>query len=188
MSAINPTLPQLIVDYDHNRPGTHLQPDDVEYWLDNGWSGKLLVNPNDLNCQIASQACGNSRLETFTGGGTHGDRYASAMRYYINAHPEGIDPLRPDLGQSATLTVFMWSFGELDINTGEFWSGNGSGSQIKRVILRKLSRFKFYIGTISQDTATGYFVSFLADSPPTCPPPPSACGPSPTANTVSLVE
>ena len=193
--------------YDPDYPGSQ-KPDgttlsgndiktDLTNWFTNGWHGHLYINESDPNCTAPTtptqivRSCQNSRLELFNGDG--GANVAGAMRDYINAHPEGIDPSCNC--NYATLVVFFWSYaddtscptGPADscvVDPGQAWSG-GNANTVQtngRVILQKARRFRFNTSSVAGSSASGYYVSFYDDTPPTADAPPSGI-----ANTVTLV-
>jgi len=188
-SAIIPGLIQHWVDYDHRWPGTNDKSNDLPQWARNGWQGKAFVDESDVRCQegAASLACPNSKFEVF--GGDMGSGVSSQMQAYINdpAHLEGTDPAR---GPYATITVFFWRYGEQNPFTGDvgtIWGGTAdptreNGPSIKRIILQKVRRFRFYTSTVSTSSVQGYFVSFFNDGTPQSGPPSSV------ANTVILTD
>ncbi len=182
----SPLRSQHIVDYDQSQWGNNGKTVDLPVWLRNGWQGKIFVDENGANCQDGASNplnCANSKLEVY--GGDTGNNMADQMKAYINdpLHTEGNEP---GLGNFATLNVFMWRYGEQNINTstdvGSPWTNTDQPNQLQRIILQRVRRFKFYTDKVSSSSVQGYFVSFFNDSTPQSGPP------SQTANTVTLSE
>ena len=185
----NPLRPQHIDDYDHTYPGNSpLRQTDLGNWLTNGWHGQL--NVSDSRCSVNSPAilqfsnCTNSRLETYNG--TLGSNVGSAMQTYINAHAEGVDTSGQNLGNYVTMHVFLWRYGEANIDlttdvASTLWT-SGTSSSVQRVILDQVRCFRFYDQTVSNSQASGYYVSCPSSNAP------GNGAPSSVANTVALID
>jgi Flp pilus assembly protein TadG len=185
----SPLRPQHITDYDHTYPGNSTnRQTDLNNWLTYSWHGQLYVG--DPRCSVNSPSilqfsnCTNSRLETYNG--TLGSNVGNAMRAFIDAHAEGVDTSGQNLGKYVTMHVFLWRYGESNINTSTdvastLWTG-GSSSSIQRVILDQVRCFRFYDQTVSNSNASGYYVSCLSTDPPL------AGAPNAVANTVALMD
>ena len=175
------------VDYDHRWPGNGGKTVDLPEWLRYGWQGKMFVDETDPRCQTADLACPNSKFEIY--GGNTGNNMADMMRAYINdpTYLEGTDPVR---GNYATVTVFFWRYGEQEPfvnNVGTLWGNSANPltenpNNIRRVILQKVRRFRFYTSTVDSSAVRGYFVSFFNEGTPQNGPP------SAVANTVILTD
>jgi hypothetical protein len=185
----SPLRQQHIVDWDHTYPGnSQNRQTDLDNWLRHGWNGQLQVG--DARCANTSPSplpfanCTNSRLEVYNG--TLGNNVGDAMRAFISANAEGADTSGQNLGRYVTMNVFLWRYGESNINTSTdvastLWT-SGSSSSIQRIILEQVRCFRFYENTVSNSDARGYYVSCLSDDPPT------NGGPSNVANTVALID
>ena len=188
----HPLRPQHIDDYDHTYPGNSSnRQTDLTNWLTNGWHGQLNVadprcappnNPNSPSIlQFAN--CTNSRLETYNG--TLGSNIGNALTAFIDTHAQGVDTSSQNLGKYVTMYVFLWRYGEANINTSTdvastLWT-RGNSTSIERVILEQVRCFRFYHQTVSNNNASGYYVSCLSTNPPI------NGGLSAVANTVGLV-
>jgi len=185
----NPLRPQHIDDYDHTYPGNSAnRQTDLANWLRYSWRGQL--NVGDSRCSVNSTAilqfsnCTNSRLEVYNG--TLGSNVGDNMRAFIDSHSEGVDTSVNNLGNFVTMHVFLWRYGEANINTttdvaSTVWT-NGSSASIERVILDQARCFRFYDQTVSNSQASGYYVSCPSTSPPI------EGGPSTIANTVGFID
>lgn len=185
----NPLRPQHIDDYDHIYPGNSTnRQTDLGNWLRNGWNGQL--NVADSRCSVNNTAilqfanCTNSRLEVYNG--TLGSNVGDNMRTFIAAHAEGVDTSSMNLGRFVTMHVFLWRYGEADIDTSTdvastLWT-SGSSASIQRVILDQVRCFRFFEQTVSNSQANGYYVSCPSNSPPT------GGGPSTIANTIGFID
>ncbi len=185
----SPLRQQHIVDWDHTYPGnSQNRQTDLDNWLRHGWNGRLQIG--DARCASTSPSplpfanCSNSRVEAYNG--TLGSNVGDAMRAFISANAEGSDVSGQNLGRYVTMNVFLWRYGESNINTSTdvastLWT-SGSGSSIQRIILDQVRCFRFYENTVSNSDARGYYVSCLSNNPPT------AGGPSTVANTVALID
>jgi Flp pilus assembly protein TadG len=181
------TLDQFWVDYDHRWPGNNGKTVDLPEWLRHGWQGKAFVDESDSRCQTANLACPNSKFEIY--GGNTGNNMSEMMTAYINdpAHLEGTDPVR---GNYATIGVFFWRYAEQEPftgNVGTLWGNTANPlaenpNSIRRIILQKVRRFRFYTSTVSTSSVRGYYVSFFNDTQPL------NGRPNSIANTVVLTE
>ena len=202
--------PQVIVAYDHTSDsvtphaswGNTTEKADLNYWFKNGWAGKLKsddghcskLDPKNLPSTWNLTNCTNSRLEVYP----HGDGGANVsdpMRQYIDnpANTEGVDTSGQGFGKYATLQVFLWRYGEIDIdvttnNSSRLWDGfqpgdKNDGGKIQRVIVDQVKCFRFYDGTVDGSQASGYYVSCPSNTPT-----PGGGRPTADANFVALVN
>lgn len=172
----------------------------MEYWLTNGWNGKLnkgayLSPAPSADDEPAVGAGGN--WQSFNTAGTYGDKgetvggnlgnnVSSSLKTFVQNHVIGNDPCG---GDYTIVNIYLW-----DTNTTEQWKTTGGpprfvtgGSSIDRVSFADWKPFKFYTGTASFTSASevrGYPLSpVLDDVPPGVGPPSTTEG-----NTVHLVE
>lgn len=165
-----PPTAQLITAWDPNRPGQEcassaVQQADMEYWFRNGFGGRISVG---------------DRIEV-TDPGVQGSNYATPMRDYVNAQPEGT---RAGWGNYRTVRVILWE-------DADRWRNNPPGFQNwppgtaqppDRIIVEEIRCFRFYEIFIDGSEVRGHFVSCYQDTPPQNGPP------SGLANTVQMVN
>jgi hypothetical protein len=206
--------------YDMTHPGTNSKNVDIPYWIANGWKGTLRIDPNDCfpttnvllstankTALLDPTQCRNSRLEVGENGDL-GNNIADAMRTYIDLHmqpPNGGTGFAPTYcgsgtnGDFATVTVFVWRWGEQDTannnnsigltDQSKLWGyypddANPQSGDLKRIIVKRPARFRFCRGLVSGSNVKGFFVSWVVTTPPVC----TTCPPSSIANTISLTE